>query len=170
MEYKNKKEHKKERQEKKESTRKILEISLWVIAIGIVIGVVFWVVTLPKLPQTEIISNTGVHWHPHLSIKINGENIEIPANIGIGGAVHNPMHTHEADGIIHAEYSGVVREKDLTLGNFFKIWGKTFNSNEIMGNIDGEGGKLKMLVNGVENKEFDKYVMKDNDNIEIIFE
>ena len=169
MEYKNKKEQKKERQEKKETTQKIVEIALWIIAISIVAGVIFWVVTLPKLPQTEVISNTGIHWHSNLSIKINGENINIPAGVGIG-AVHSPMHTHESDGTIHAEYSGVVREKDLTLGNFFKIWGKTFNSNEIMGNINGEGGTLKMLVNGVENTEFGEYVMKDGDNIEIIFE
>jgi hypothetical protein len=169
MENKNKKEVKKERQDKKESTKKIVGIILWIIAAVVIGGVVIWVVTLPKIPQSEIISSTGIHWHPHISIKIKGENVEIPAGIGIG-AVHNPMHTHEPDGVVHMEYGGVVRERDTRIGNFFNVWGKDFSSKGIMGNVNGEGGTLKMLVNGVENTEFENYQMKDNDNIEIIFE
>jgi len=169
MEYKNKKELKKERQEKKVSGRKIIEIALWVVAAVVVGGGVFWVVTLPKLPQTEVVSNNGIHWHPKISIKINGENVEIPSGIGIG-AVHNPLHTHESDGTVHVEYNGVVRKSDTRLGKFFEVWGKDFSSNGIMGNMNGEEGTVKMTVNGENNTEFENYIMKDGDNIEIIYD
>jgi hypothetical protein len=167
--YKNKKELKKERQEKGESFKKIKEVVLWVIAILFIGYGIFWLVTLPKLPQSEIISSTGIHWHPKVSITIKGEKVIIPAGIGIG-AVHNPMHTHETDGTIHMEYGGVVREDDTRLGKFFDVWGEDFSGASITGNISGEGGTLKMMVNGVENFEFENYMMKDGDVIEIIFE
>jgi len=95
--------------------------------------------------------------------------VDIPTNIGIG-AVHNPMHTHESDGTIHMEYGGLVHEKDVLLGNFFKTWGKDFSSEGIMGSINGEDGVLKMTVNGIENSEFENYSIKDGDRIEIVFE
>lgn len=168
MDDKNKKELKKERQENKASNKKIKEITLWAIAIAVVVGGIFWLVTLPKLPQSKTVSNIGIHWHPKISVTIKGEKIDIPANIGIG-AVHSPMHTHEADGVVHMEYGGVVRESDTILGKFFDTWGKDFSSKGIMGNIDGEDGIMSMKVNGVENSEFENYMMKDGDNIEIIF-
>jgi len=165
----NKKEIKKEKQDRKESNKKVKEVLIWVISLGLVGYAIFWVMTLPKLPQTAVISQSGIHWHPNISITIKGEKIEIPAGIGIG-AVHNPMHTHEADGTVHMEYGGIVREKDTRVGNFFKVWGKDFDATGIMGNKVGVGGGMIMMVNGVENTEFDNYLMKDGDKIEIIFE
>lgn len=166
---KNKKELKKERQEKSGSFKKIKEIILWVIAIGFILYGIFWLVTLPKLPKSQIVSNVGIHWHPNISIKIKGEKIIIPANIGIG-AVHSPMHTHKEDGTIHMEYGGVVRQYDITLGKFFDTWGKDFSSTSIMGNKSGDGGVVRMTVNGENNTEFENYIMNDGDVIEIIFE
>lgn len=167
--YKNKKEEKKERQEKAKSTKKIIWISLWVGVALVVLYGIFWIVTLPKLPQSKIISRNGLHWHPKISIIIKGEEVEIPASIGIG-AVHRPMHTHKSDGTIHMEYNGVVRENTLRVGNFFDVWGKDFSADSILGNIAGEdGGTIKMLVNGKENTEFENYIMKDGDIIKIIY-
>ena len=168
-EHKNKKELKTERQEKSEFHKKTKEIILWIIAIGFILYGIFWLVTLPKLPQSEIVSNAGIHWHPKVSISIKGEKITVPAGIGIG-AVHSPMHTHEADGTIHVEYGGVVRQYDITLGKFFNTWGKDFSSTSIMNNTSGDGGVLRMTVNGENNTEFENYPMKDGDKIEIIFE
>ncbi len=168
-EYKNKQELKKEHQEKKESFKKIKEVILWVIALSVVGYGLFWVATLPKIPQSELISSNGIHWHPNVSITIKGEVVDIPAGIGIG-AVHSPTHTHETDGTVHMEYGGVVRKNDTRIGKFFEVWGKDFSSESVMGNISGEDGVVKMMVNGVENFEFENYMMKDGDVIEIIFE
>lgn len=169
MENKNKQKAKQEIQEKKKSLKKIKQAILWVVILSIVGYGIFWIVTLPKIPQSELISSTGIHWHSNISIIIKGEKVDIPTNIGIG-AVHSPMHTHESDGTVHMEYSGLVRAKDVLLDNFFKTWGKDFNSKGIMGNINGKDGVLRMTVNGVENSEFENYSIKDGDTIEIIFE
>jgi len=168
-EYKNKGEIKKEHKQKTEFFKKIKKNALWIVALGVVGYGVFWIVTLPKIPQSELVSSTGIHWHPNISITIKGEEVNIPSGIGIG-AVHNPMHTHEADGTVHMEYSGVVRESDTLLGNFFKVWGKDFSKDSILGNTNGEEGVVTMTVNGVKNLEFENYTMKDGDMIKIIFE
>lgn len=111
-------------------------------------------------PNNEIISKNGLHWHSHLSIYVKAVEQDLPKNIGIG-ALHMPLHTHEEDGTIHMEFSGLVRKRDLTLGKFFKIWGKDFYSF---------GKTAVMTVNGQLNTEFENYVMKDNDRIELKYE
>ncbi len=119
--------------------------------------------------QNKIISNRGIHWHSEIKIKILGENQKIPSNIGLG-AVHSPLHTHDDSGVIHLEFKGIVSEKDIKLKKFFEVWEKQFNSNCIFDKCNGEEGRVKMLVNGSENSEFENYMMKDKDKIEIIFE
>ncbi len=159
---------KKERQKNKRSTKTIIQTIVWVLVFGLLVYGVFWVVTLPKFPQSEIISNNGLHIHSTLSIIVNGKKIGIPADVGIGATYHSPMHTHKTDGVIHMEYSGVVKSKDLILGKFFDIWGKKFNKNSFMGN-SLKDGVVKMTVNGKENTEFKNYSMKDGDIIDIVY-
>ena len=101
-----------------------------------------------------------MHWHPQLEIYVKGEKQEIPQNVGIG-AVHSPMHTHDDLPIIHLEYSGVVRNDDIMLGQFFKVWERDMNSF---------GSNMKMTVNGEESTEFGDYVMRDGDKIELRYE
>ncbi len=119
--------------------------------------------------ENEQLSTSGIHWHPHLSIKIKGQEQEIPAGIGIGVA-HQPIHTHEADGIIHLEFAGRVTENDARLGKFFAVWGKRFDGECIFDNCSGQDGQLKMFVNGQPSDRFADYIMRDGDQIEIIFE
>ena len=141
----------------------------WVVFGLIAVGFVVWIVTLPRVSDGELLSKNGIHYHPHLSVTIKGENVPIPQGLGLG-AVHNPIHTHDPDGIIHLEFEGVVRKDDTKLGRFFEIWDKDFSKDSIMGNKTGEGGTVKMKVNGAENTEFENYLMKDGDKIEIIYE
>ncbi len=119
-----------------------------------------------------------VHWHPHLVIRVNGNNVPIPANIGlsVGRAVDTqlgmdrgmaPSHSHEPDGIIHIEtLNARALPEVFTLGYFFYVWDKQFNKNCIF-EYCTDKGTLKMTVNGKENTEFDQYVMRDKDQIEI---
>ena len=115
----------------------------------------------PPVPDAEVLSRTGLHWHPELIIFVKGERQGIPADIGIS-AVHNPIHTHDATGVIHLEMSGVVRISDTTLGQFFKVWGKTF--------ADFGTTTPRMTVNGIANAQLLDYPMKDKDKIELSFE
>jgi len=131
--------------------------------------------------ETGVISTSGLHWHPQLEIYIQGERQVIPSNIGVGiqyatAPTFDPsmrmtaIHTHQDVPMIHLEFSGKVTEQDLQLGNFFKIWGKAFNSSQLFDFRTGTEGKVKMLVNGEENTEFDNYVMRDGDRIEVRYE
>jgi hypothetical protein len=79
---------------------------------------------------------TVFHIHAHLAIFVNGSPRQVPAAVGIPGAVaqNSPqgpfigsgncfywLHTHAPDGIIHIE-SPVQRT--YTLGDFFDEWGQ----------------------------------------------
>ena len=119
-----------------------------------------------------------IHWHPHLIIKVDGVEQSIPANIGINiGRVRDtdvgmearmaPTHTHKADGIIHVEnINARAKPETLTLGYFFYVWGKIFNSTCIF-EYCNDKGTLTMTVNGNENQEFQNYLMHDKDEIMI---
>ena len=81
------------------------------------------------------------------------------------GAGGDPMHlhTHTADGIIHAEFSGLTTKEQLKLKNFFDLWGKDFSKDSILGHKTGEGGTVKMFVDGKENTEFENYSIEPGD-------
>lgn len=125
-----------------------------------------------SIPESEIVARNGMHWHPKLSIYIKGKKQPFTNGIGLNGGVHNPIHTHDdADkDIVHMEFQGLVTKNDTKLANFFKIWGKDFSSTQIFDKKNGEEGSVKMTVNGKENTEFENYMMKDGDNIEIRYE
>ena len=130
------------------------------VTVLLVIGGI-WLVSHPSsTSDSEIITQTGLHWHPQLEIYVKEEKQEIPQNIGLG-AVHQPMHTHEDLPLIHLEFGGIVREEDIMLGKFFEIWGKDMRSF---------GTNMRMTVNGEENTEYENYIMKDGDKIELRYE
>ena len=134
----------------------------------VIVGFIVWSkVSAPAAGQSRtpsnLVSANGIHRHPQLEIYFRGEKQEIPANIGLG-AVHQPMHTHAEDsarGIIHLEFGSIVREDDLRLGRFFSVWGKEMRSL---------GANMKMSVNGKENTEYEEYIMRDQDKVELRYE
>ena len=78
----------------------------------------------------------------------------------------SPTHTHESDGTIHLENNMPWQKPEtLTLGYFFKVWGKNFSSSCIFEYCNNKNGILTMTANGKENFEFDKYMMHDKDEI-----
>lgn len=135
-----------------------------------------------SVPEDQIVSKSGIHWHPKLTILIKGEKQEMPANIGIGTQYANHplydsmmqmtnIHTHDNSGTLHWEVmKGPVKKDDVKLGQFFSIWDKQFKPSCIFDKCSGEEGKVKMLVNGQENQEFESYHVRDGDNIEIRYE
>ena len=169
--------------------KKILIVTAVVVIGTITAGLVY-----DKKPQTsvassqkvvannDIVSKTGIHWHPQLTIYIKGQKQEIPANIGIGKQYSNskwydPMmdmtdfHTHDNSGTLHWEVmNGPVAKEHVQLKAFFEVWGKTFNANQIFDSKNGSEGAVKMTVNGQPNTEFENYQVKDKDRIEIRYE
>ncbi|MHB8710146.1 MAG: hypothetical protein ACYC6X_01175 [Minisyncoccota bacterium] len=144
------------------NTKKIIRRIGWsTFGIAVIVGLVWLVASQPKTPESDIASRSGLHWHPELAIYVKGVKQDLPANLGIVGSSMAPVHTHGADGVIHLEFQGLVRKSDITLGQFFKSWGKDMRSF---------GTNLKMTVNGKENTEYENYIMQDKDKIELRFE
>ena len=73
-------------------------------------------------------------------------------------------------GVIHLEFPALVTKENTKLGNFFKIWGKQFDSNCIFEFCNGKNGMVKFFVNSKANKDYENYLMGDGDKIEIRYE
>lgn len=114
----------------------------------------------PLSAQSGVIATNGLHWHPTLKIFVKGEELPIPANVGLG-AVHQPIHTHEDMPVLHLEFNGRVTEDDLKLGNFFHTWEKDMRSF---------GSNMRMTVNGEVNDEYENYVLRDGDAVELRYD
>ena len=127
-----------------------------------------------KVEDKNGVPQQPIHWHPKLKIIIKGEEQFIPSGIGIniGNNIDNQISgmrmspTHTGDGIIHLENNMPWQKPEtLTLGYFFKVWGKNFNSSCIFEYCKNDNVRLTMNVNGKGNFEFDKYFMHDKDEI-----
>jgi len=119
------------------------------------------------------------HIHPVLRITINGQNVAIPANIGIDPSLwkdHSldsygmmagmaPLHTHDASGTIHVESTTT---RDYTVGEFFGIWGETFDAQEVLGHVAGPGHSVWMVVDGSRMDPSPSVVFHDHVTIEIV--
>ena len=156
---------------------KVKPIYIAIIVIVMIFGVFFFLLrNMSSNQNANGIPQQPIHWHPKLKIIINGEEQFIPTGIGINignsidygisGMRMSPAHTHESDGTIHLENNRPWQKPEtLTLGYFFKVWGKNFNSSCIFEYCNSENGKLSMTVNGQLNYEFKNYVMHDKDEI-----
>ncbi len=151
-----------------QSLKRGIKIALVILVVG---GGIIWLTryaaTQPPRLESDIITREGIHWHPELSIYIKGQSQEIPGSVGSPTI----MHTHDATGMLHVHPKiELVLKNDIKLGNFFTLWGKKFSSTCIFDSCNSSDGTVKMTVNGVENLEFENYVMQDKDKIEIRYE
>lgn len=87
------------------------------------------------------------HVHAHLSIFLDGQQLAIPAAIGIKnptfqskaewpdgfavyGDCHYSMHTHDTSGKLHLEAPAATT---FTLGQVFQLWGQPLSYSNIAG-------------------------------------
>ena len=115
--------------------------------------------------QAPPLNSNQVHIHSHLTIRINGVDQTIPADVGLINGKHLALHTHEPDNIIHLEAYNPTPDY-FQLKKFFEIWGKKFSKDCIF-DYCTDKGQLTMMVNGVKNDDYEKYVMQDLDQIVI---
>jgi len=159
---------------KKRRQRGLISIVIVVVLIGVVVTAV------ALLPRSATnfpfpclgVESTTLHVHPWLRINITGQSVPIPAAVGIstpvfgstgvatGGGCFEPLHTHDASGIIHIEASDI--NSQYSLGDFFKVWAATYNSiivngtphpivfnnTDIFGFNAGSGNKVTLIVDG----------------------
>ncbi|MBA3687443.1 MAG: hypothetical protein H0W81_01190 [Chloroflexi bacterium] len=111
------------------------------------------------------------HLHAHLDVFVDGEQIRVPAGIGIAiglagvrdemtpdGTEHayfvdtcdvpclSPLHTHDPDGIIHEE-SRTTNHPPYMLGEFFTEWGLKLDAS-CVGEYCKPDALIRIYVNG----------------------
>ena len=70
------------------------------------------------------LEQTAYHHHVLLTIYIDGQQVSVPAGVGLAGSASSPtcyywLHTHDTSGIVHIE---APSGGDYTLKNFLDIW------------------------------------------------
>jgi hypothetical protein len=113
-------------------------------------------------------SDTAYHIHAVLRIHVNGQQVEVPAHIGIDpeGRFLAPLHTHDSSGVIHMEASQAY---PFTLGQFFSIWGVKFTNAQLGAYVADSAHVLSVYVNGTHVSDAVGYVMKPHDHILVAY-
>lgn len=84
------------------------------------------------------------HDHAHLTMIIRGQLRTLPAFIGITATSICWLHTHDTTGIIHLEAGD---NRQLTLGDFFRVWGVALSATMLAGERAGSGESVQATVN-----------------------
>jgi hypothetical protein len=110
----------------------------------------------------------GEHFHPFLEVYVDGEQIPVPANIGIDPAQPPEsmagLHTHDTTGTIHNEAG-----TGSTLGQFFEVWGVEFTPSRL-GPYEASGEeKVRMWVDGKPSKDFGGLKLAEGQQIVVAF-
>lgn len=89
------------------------------------------------------------HYHPQLQIVIRGQQVPVPANIGVDPATGamSALHTHTPDGVIHVE-AGVAGER-FTLGQLFTQWGVDLTESQVGDARVRDGETVTVQVDGL---------------------
>lgn len=125
------------------------------------------------------LEDSPYHIHPFVHITIDGEAALIPTNVGIDPSLWrdhsldgygmmasmSPLHTHDTTGKIHVE-SRVTR--DYTLGDFFRVWGESFDGQQVLGHAATGDHAVWMVVDGSEVPPSSTLVLRDGMQIGIV--
>lgn len=155
------------RREAEQQTRAVRKrrILIGVLSAVIVLAVVAGVYVLGQLPQNQptsananpaYASVNGIpcdsteqltyHVHAHLTLYINGQQVQVPQQVGI--ASDNSciywLHTHDTSGVIHIE---APSQQTFSLGTFFQIWSSRFPQLQYPTQLDQTAG-WQAYVNG----------------------
>lgn len=123
---------------------------------------------LARVPTMMDTMSSSVHFHPLISVWVDGKQMPVPANIGIdptkGVMQMAGLHTHDASGTIHVE--GVDH---ATLGQFFAIWGVPFPASQLGPNQSVGARQVRMWVKGKPSTAFGGLQLVDGQHIVVSF-
>ncbi len=99
----------------------------------------------------EHVAASDHHYHAHLVILYDGNDVQVPAQVGIpANAVQSCfywLHTHDTTGVIHVE-APAPQDHGFTLGQFFDVWGQKLSANQVATFKTDPSHQLKMWVDG----------------------
>ena len=120
------------------------------------------------VPTTAEIEISGIQVHNHASmlVYVNGQEVSLPADIGIDPALpdHAGLHTHDTTGKLHLE--GIEKP---TLGQFFETWGVKFSSKQLGSYKNTKTKIVRMWVNGQSSNAFASFVLEEGSTIVISY-
>ncbi len=89
------------------------------------------------------------HYHTHLTILYQGQEVTVPANIGMSsdGTCLYWLHTHDDTGLIHVEVPA-AKDHGFTLGQFFDVWGKKLSPTQVVDFKAAGGQEIVTFVDG----------------------
>ncbi len=136
-------------------------------AIGVVI-IFFHIRQLAFRQCVEHVDNSPTHTHAQLKIIQDGQDIPVPAGIGLTSTCMHPLHTHDGTGLLHMEYPIPF---PFFLGDFFDIMGSTFNDSQLGSIRAYDGYQITVTKNNKKVRFFYRWILLgDLDKIEIRIE
>jgi hypothetical protein len=145
--------------------KNILKIGIPVAAAVVVLGIVFGI---QAREQGSMGTKMLMHIHPQLSVKVNGQPVTVPQDIGIDKSLWrdhsldkygmqgmSPLHTHDGSGMIHVESSV---ERDYTLGELLDVWGGLNTAND---------KTIKVTINSQPISDWRNHILEDKEQINI---
>ncbi|MCW2858559.1 MAG: hypothetical protein JWP48_267 [Actinoallomurus sp.] len=100
------------------------------------------------LSVMSVLIGTAKHFHAHLDVMVNGQNVPVPANLGVAatGNAMVELHTHDATGMLHIE--APTSNKRYTLGQVFDEWNVLLSATAIGGLTTDATHILTAYING----------------------
>lgn len=114
------------------------------------------------------VGDESFHVHALLSVYVEGEQVPVPANIGIDpqSGFHSPLHTHTPDGVIHFEADD---PSPFTVQQVFSMWGVDFGRDRL-GAYTPEGeNQIHVYVNGEPAADPVNYELREGDNVVVAY-
>ncbi|RIK82658.1 MAG: hypothetical protein DCC68_05930 [Planctomycetota bacterium] len=120
-----------------------------------------------------------------LNLFVNGVRQVIPKDVGIATGLVAPVHTHDVSGELHFNPSEATQQlpggRAAKLSDFFEVWrtnagnagnnpSAIFSSTNLLGNQTDATHVIRMFVNGEANTEYENYVLRNNDEITILYD
>ena len=114
------------------------------------------------------VGDESYHVHALLSVFVEGDPVQVPANIGIDveGRFISPLHTHTPDGVLHFEADEPAA---FTLGQVFSMWGVAFSAERLGAYTAAGGNRIHVYVNGGEVDDPVALEISEGDNIVVAF-
>jgi len=133
----------------------ILPVGAAVVLLLVVIAVVYAIVTnqgngARKVANVSCESGEqlSTHYHAHLSILYEGNELNLPANIGIQSNCFYWLHTHDTTGVIHIEAPKAEANHTFTLGDFFNVMNKPLSKTQVADITLTGDQKLLVYIDG----------------------
>lgn len=90
---------------------------------------------------------TTMHEHANVQVFVHGEQLDVPASVGVGDDDIVSLHTHEGSGTVHMESQSIY---PFTLGEFLDVWGVRLNETCLGGYCEDDESTLRVYESGVE--------------------